>query len=255
MNPDDDSSCRITFLRDELKLSQNDFAKKIGITQGALSQLESGKSTLSLQTIRKISTEFNVDCNWLILEEKISKLHNTKRIQSESVKTVSALGLIPLVKEEAHAGYISQSHESNYIHSLDVYKIPGFEKGDYRMFEVEGESMLPTITPREIVITEHAKALEVENGTLCVVITDEGIVAKRLYKYKDDTTRLLFKSDNTEYKTYSMDVAKIKEVWEIKAKINHFENQTNTNHNQRIQSIEEEMEELKTQLNKMLEKK
>ena len=61
------STNRVTALREKLNLSQQEFADKIGITQGALSQLESGKSTLSLSTITKISQVFNVDCNWLIL--------------------------------------------------------------------------------------------------------------------------------------------------------------------------------------------
>ena len=52
------STNRVTALRENLNLSQQEFADKIGITQGALSQLEAGKSTLSL--LLK-SAVFNVD--------------------------------------------------------------------------------------------------------------------------------------------------------------------------------------------------
>ena len=252
MNPINHSASRITILRDELKLSQKEFAEKIGITQGALSQLEAGKSTLSLQTIVNISQVFAIDCNWLILGDEASIKAELKRRPLDLKKGNGSDCLIPLVKEEAHAGYISQSKDDDYIHSLALYRIPGFEKGNYLMFETVGDSMLPTIHPREILITEHVEDISsIENGTLCVVISEDGIVAKRLYRHQADADFFLCKSDNPDYKTYSIELTKISEIWQIKAKINHFENHDIQYQDKRMQTIEKDLNEIKMQLGRI----
>src|SRR5690554_4805431 len=104
------SGSRIIELRDLLKLSQQEFANQVGITQGALSQLESQKSKLSLDTIAKISRTFGVDCNWLVTGD--SKIfHDDKKMQSFNLEKKQSYleqkkrGFIPLVRGEAHAGY------------------------------------------------------------------------------------------------------------------------------------------------------
>lgn len=242
------STNRVTALREKLNLSQQEFADKIGITQGALSQLESGKSTLSLSTITKISKEFNVDCNWLILG-----IEGYDDSHFQNYQKVLESSFIPLVKEEAHAGYIDQCSDEGYINTLDVYKIPGFENGNYRLFEVEGDSMLPTIRPRETVITEQVKdIIQLENGSVCVVVTKDGIVAKRLFRHETTPVSYLFKSDNPEYKTYTIHADDILEVWHVKAKISSITDQESYIQNQRFQSIEDEIRQLKEHINRVL---
>ncbi len=246
---------RITELRNKLNLSQRDFADRIGITQGALSQLENRKSTLSLSTIVSISKEFDIDCNWLLIgDTDIFYRHNSSEespnveVNNELVST--DVNLIPLIKADAHAGYIWQCEDIEYISALDVYQIPGFETGDYRMFEIEGDSMVPSIFPREIVVTERLEQWnEIENGTLCVLITNEGIVAKRVYRHTEDNAHLILKSDNADYKTYSIDCKDTREIWEIKARITSVLNAEVPASQARFKSIESDILALKRQLN------
>ncbi|WP_395339190.1 XRE family transcriptional regulator [Ningiella sp. W23] len=260
MNYDNQSASRLSQLREQLKLSQKEFANKIGITQGALSQLESAKSTLSLLTIAKISRSLNVDCNWLITgtgpvftpvkdAEKSKKIDDSNIHMQAKLKQLSAHEFIPLISEEAHAGYIKQCQNPDYIDALDVYKIPGFENGNYRMFEIEGDSMTPTILPREIVVTEAVENT-VENGTLCVVVTEDGIVAKRVYTYKEEPDALILKSDNPSYKSYSIQRNDASEIWEIKAKITNVLNAESHLSAKRLSSIEADIQQLKEQLSR-----
>lgn len=242
------STNRVTALRENLNLSQQEFADKIGITQGALSQLEAGKSTLSLSTITKISQVFNVDCNWLILG-----IEGYDESNFQSYQKALETSFIPLVNEEAHAGYIEQCSDEGYIKTLDVYKIPGFENGNYRLFEVEGDSMMPIIRPRETLITEQVKDIkQLENGSVCVVVTKDGIVAKRLFSHNTDPISYLFKSDNPEYKTYSIQGSDILEIWRVKAKISSITDHDSQIQSQRFQSIENEIRQLKEHISRLL---
>lgn len=56
---------RIKELRKTLELTQIDFANKIGISHGTLSDIENGKSTITERTILTICTIYNVNEKWL----------------------------------------------------------------------------------------------------------------------------------------------------------------------------------------------
>ena len=56
---------RIKYLRKELKLSQEKFGNKLGISKSAISAFEKDLSKPSNQTIKLICREFNVNYFWL----------------------------------------------------------------------------------------------------------------------------------------------------------------------------------------------
>lgn len=61
---------RIKVLRKELKLNQLNFGQKIGITESAVSNFESGRRNPSDQTITSICREFGVNKEWLLEGEE-----------------------------------------------------------------------------------------------------------------------------------------------------------------------------------------
>lgn len=56
---------RIVSLREELKINQEEFAKKIGVSRNFISLVETGKRNLSDRTITDICRKFNVNESWL----------------------------------------------------------------------------------------------------------------------------------------------------------------------------------------------
>lgn len=56
---------RIRELRKTLDLNQDEFGKKIGITNTAVSKLEKGERNITEQVILSICREFNVNEEWL----------------------------------------------------------------------------------------------------------------------------------------------------------------------------------------------
>lgn len=55
---------KIKEIRAALRMNQTDFAKRLGLTQTALSMIESGKSTLTNKNIKFICTTFHVNESW-----------------------------------------------------------------------------------------------------------------------------------------------------------------------------------------------
>ncbi len=252
---------RIIMLRDLLNLSQVNFAKKIHISQGALSQIENGKSQISLETLYNISKELNVNCNWVVNGTGEIFYQDEKSVNGVATKHVvvetkhKGANSICLVNADAHAGYVTGYSKQNFIKSLNAYQIPGYEEGIYRMFEVTGDSMMPTISPAEIVITEFAKdPTALENGTLVVVVTEEAVLAKRIYYYENDRNIVILKSDNVKYKTFSIQKNKILESWVVKGKITSSFVESGILDNKRLAKLEQSLDNLKSEVKKLLKK-
>ena len=59
-------NARIKYLRkNELKMTQTTFGKKIGLTGAAITRIEKGNNNASEQTLLSICREFNVNEEWL----------------------------------------------------------------------------------------------------------------------------------------------------------------------------------------------
>lgn len=56
---------RLKLLRRELHLSQEEFGKRVGVSNTAISKLEKAERNLTEQMILSITREFNVNENWL----------------------------------------------------------------------------------------------------------------------------------------------------------------------------------------------
>jgi transcriptional regulator with XRE-family HTH domain len=243
---------RITELRELLHFSQKDFARKIGITQGALSQIESDKSKASFETIRRISDEFNVNCNWLIRGFGEVLLNSAHQMDAPNENRIKEKVFIPLIREEAHAGYIKGYKNKDYFRELDVYQIPGFEKGEYRLFEIIGESMIPTLHPGEIVVCEYiGGASSIENSTLCVLIAKEGILAKRVFQSPDNEKILVLKSDNVDFEPQTIYKSSVLEAWNIRGKITTLLSVGASRDAERLEKIESDLLEIRSHLETM----
>lgn len=241
-------------LRKEIGLSQTQFANRINLSQGALSQIENGYSSLSMESLKKISDAFNVNCNWLVKGNgEMFQSSNKKNVSYHLILDEKKHNLIPLVRKEAHAGYSKKHFDKKYLKTLDVFKIPGYEKGDYRLFEIEGDSMIPTVFPREMVIGERADLTKLENGALAVLVTKEGLLAKRVYSSTDNNSEYILKSDNAKVPTKSIAKKSVFEIWLIKGKVtSEFSN--GNDHILKLNSMEKDIEYLKNTLNSLVEK-
>ena len=72
----EDISIRLKLIRKELKLSQNNFSKKINIGQTTLAQFELGTRKIKDIHIKRICDEFNINEEWL--KNGIGEMFNKK---------------------------------------------------------------------------------------------------------------------------------------------------------------------------------
>lgn len=238
---------RVTMLRELLQLSQTEFSRRIGISQGALSQIESGRSRLSMETLKNLSTEFNINCNWLV-NGKGDIFYSPKGSSAQQNED----NFIPLINKSAKAGYPKGYSNDEYIKTLDFYKIPDFENGDYRMFEIEGDSMVPTFYPGEIVIARHVTDFSnLEDKGLFVILHFKNLQAKRVSILENQNAVEII-SDNPEYPPEKLKYKDIKEMWQIKGKISKEFFSEHDVHSNKIKTLEYKLQLLQGKVDKLM---
>jgi len=129
-----------------------------------------------------------------------------------------------LVPVQAQAGYSVQHNEAVYLQDLPRYRIPGFEHGTYRAFEVAGDSMEPTLNHRDVVVASYVDNWRLlEPGDVYVVVTAESVMLKRIRERitAHDMTVMLY-SDNHHRKPYPMDCADIAQLWRVRGYISTY---------------------------------
>ena len=117
-----------------------------------------------------------------------------------------------LVPVQAQAGYSVQHNEAVYLQDLPRYRIPGFEHGTYRAFEVAGDSMEPTLNHRDVVVASYVDNWRLlEPGDVYVVVTAESVMLKRI---RERIT--------AHRKPYPMDCADSAQLWRVRGYISTY---------------------------------
>lgn len=177
---------RIKKLRKKRKFSQSDVAKKLHISQAAYSLIENSQNGIAIGHIINLSKLYKVTTDYILKGDKLL------------VEISPNNGFIPLVKDMAHAGFIKNFKEDHSYEEYEWYRIPGFNPSlDQSLFEVEGESMSPTLLPRDIVICQNQKIENVIDGSVVLIITKNKITIKRL-RLDGNLDYLLVESDNPQ---------------------------------------------------------
>jgi phage repressor protein C with HTH and peptisase S24 domain len=122
---------------------------------------------------------------------------------------------IPFVPVKAAAGYLNGYADPEFVDELNTFTLPMLAGGDYRAFEIVGDSMMPTPSG-SVIVGERVQNLdEVKtNQTYIVVSKSEGIVYKRMMKNNRQKNKYTLVSDNPTYQPYIIAADDILEVWQ-----------------------------------------
>ncbi|HEY1872485.1 MAG TPA: S24 family peptidase, partial [Chitinophagaceae bacterium] len=122
---------------------------------------------------------------------------------------------IPFVPVKAAAGYLAGYADPEFVDELNTFTLPMLSGGNYRAFEIVGDSMMPTPSGSVIVCEKVNKVEDVKsNLTYIVVSRNEGIVYKRVLKGSRTKNKFTLVSDNPAYKPYTVNSEDILEVWQ-----------------------------------------
>jgi phage repressor protein C with HTH and peptisase S24 domain len=220
-------------IRKSLGLNQDDFGRRIGYSREVVSKVENGKMEPSkwfVEAVLKFQDDNNFRPTWHDVKILGKFSHESKKLnqpfykQIQTLKNLPSEFLVPLVGIKAQAGYVKGFEQTDFIETLEKYSLPpGVNpKGlEWSYFEVDGDSMEPTISAGDILLTSllpHEDWNEIKNFCVYVILTDEQLLVKRAYRKNEKEWILI--SDNSETNPQvSIDLSKVKQVWTLRRHI------------------------------------
>jgi len=238
-------------------LNPNNITVDAGLSVGLIGKAIKNSSGLNSDTIEKILHTY-IDLNpiWFVLGEgemikpnveDMSQFENvTKTVTfSEKTKNIENVSLlkegdsdnlysrmpklvtvdnsgkdnIVLVPVKAAAGYLLGYGDSSFVQSLPTFSLPNIQNGTFRMFQVSGNSMFPTLSDGCYVVGEWVEnwIKDIKDNRVYVVVCDEGVLVKRVLNRLKKYENLYLKSDNRkEHPNIPLEPSQIKEVWAVK---------------------------------------
>lgn len=214
---------RLSALRRKQNLTQTEAAKLLGISRPALSQLESGASMPSFETLRKAHEVYGASYDYLLegKAEKVSKQNRPDKIVSITVDSHNDPNIV-LVPVKAQAGYAKARLQDEAFQHYPVFNLPGhqYRNQSFRAFEATGDSMEPTISSGDILIcTQVANWKHLWPGELFVLVLYDDVLVKRVQHLRTEANSVRLQSDNSFYQPFELELSEVVEIWRVYAKL------------------------------------
>jgi transcriptional regulator with XRE-family HTH domain len=206
------------YLRRLRNWTQEEMAEKLGIKRSLLGAYEESRAEPRTDVLEIMSDMHRISIDDLLRRDLGSPKENylQKRRQLKS----SQKQLITFVPVKAAAGYLSGYSDEEFIEELNTFTLPMLTAGDYRAFEITGDSMLPIESGSVIVGHKIDGWEDIKNNVSYIVITkSEGIVYKRVLKSNRTKQKITLVSDNPHYEPYPVMLDQVLELWQTDAVI------------------------------------
>lgn len=212
----------LKYLRKLRGWTQEEFASKLDIKRSLIGAYEEERADPRLDVLQIVADMFKLSLDELLLQDVSNTGNNNSFLaKRRQQKMMSAdRNLIHFVPVKAAAGYMTGYADSEFIDELNTFTLPMLSGGNYRAFEIIGDSMLPTPSG-SIIVGEKIESLEdVKNNLAYIVVSrNEGIVYKRIVKNNRSKNKVSLVSDNPTYQPYQVNTEDIVELWQAQVVI------------------------------------
>ena len=204
-------------LRKQRGWTQQEFDDKLNVKRSLIAAYEEERAEPKLEVLEFISDIFKLSLDELLLNDLSSSKANSGNYleQRRKLKMVaSGSAEIQFVPQKAAAGYLNGYADPDFLDELNTFTLPMLSPGQYRAFEIVGDSMMPTPSG-SVIVGEKVETLDdVKNTNTYVLLSkSEGVVYKRLLKNIKLKNKLTLISDNPVYEPYHVNTEDVLEVW------------------------------------------
>jgi putative phage repressor len=269
---------RIKELVDHFSKGNNsEFGNKIGVNEANIRNYIAGTEP-KFNVLEKIANNFEINYEWLLTGngEMLKSEGATEVIKTPRVEVIAPIKVegrslmpkvivlkdedveeerIPLVPVMAQAGYLQGYDDPQYIKELPMYNLPGMRNGTFRIFQVEGLSMYPTLQSGSYVVGQFVEDWEhISDNRIYVVVSTEGVIVKRVLNRIEKYGSLYCKSDNRVFPHINVRLKDVKEIWECKMHLS-FDFLDPVPEYQKIADLEADVQFLKQRVEQLEEEK
>jgi transcriptional regulator with XRE-family HTH domain len=204
----------LKYLRKLRGWTQEEFAQKLRIKRSLLGAYEEERADPRIDILEAVADMFKLTLDDL-LRRDVSDNKTSYLSRRRAQKLANGRSDIPFVPVKAAAGYLAGYADPEFVDELNTFTLPMLSGGDYRAFEIVGDSMMPTPSGSVIVGEKVQNIDDVKtNNTYIVVSKTDGIVYKRIIKNNRQKNKYTFVSDNPAYQPYTVNGEEIVEIWQ-----------------------------------------
>jgi hypothetical protein len=242
----------LRYLRKLRGWTQEEFANKLNIKRSLLGAYEEERAEPRIDVLELVGDLFKLTLDDL-LRKDLSEQKGSYLSKRRALKLVGTRTEIPFVPMKAAAGYLAGYADPEFVDELNTFTLPMLAGGNYRAFEIIGDSMLPTPSG-SVIVGEKVSDLEaVGNNTPCIVVSrNEGIVYKRVQKNGRQKNKLTLVSDNPAFHPYTVNTEEVIEMWQAQMVISRPPAQNRWDMNQLtnvVNGLQQQVTSLKKRLN------
>lgn len=207
---------------------KSDIAKKLGTYNHVINSILKGQRNITVDQLNKLFDTYGINANYLFGNSQQMFMPDADvpgglPAHDLEERQFSSTGNIVLAPLKALAGD-AVGQDIGAGDDLPRFSIPGLT-GDLIAVEINGDSMLPTITNGDLVICERLeRGAPLRDNHVYVVVTDV-VVAKRVQQIKDgaSTAKLRLISDNDAvYKPYEVDLEDVKQILKVNSRLTSY---------------------------------
>jgi transcriptional regulator with XRE-family HTH domain len=246
------ASQNMKYLRKLRGWTQEEFANKLRIKRSLLGAYEEERADPRIDVLEVVCDIFKLTLDE-ILRKDLSDNKSNYMAKRRAMKLASGRPDIPFVPVKAAAGYLAGYADPEFVDELNTFTLPMLAGGNYRAFEIIGDSMLPTPSGSVIVGEKVEKIDELKNDSACIVVSrHEGIVYKRVQKHGRSKEKLTLVSDNPIYHPYTVKSEDVLEMWQAQMVISKANQQQRWDMGQLaniVSDLQEQVVSLKKKMN------
>ncbi len=245
----------LRYLRRLRGWTQEEFANKLKIKRSLVGAYEEERAEPRLEVLQNICNIFKLSLDDLFLRDltdaKAATYLDKRRALKMSIE--SEFRQIQFVPVKAAAGYLAGYADPEFIDELNTFTLPMLAPGQYRAFEIVGDSMLPTPSGSVIVGEKIEDIEEVKSSHAYIVVSrNNGIVYKRINRSARVKNKVMLVSDNPQYEPYQLNTEDIIEVWKAQMVITKATTQQRWDVGQlagMVNTLQEQVSSLKKKMN------
>jgi len=204
----------LKYLRKLRGWTQEEFSTKLGIKRSLLGAYEEERADPRIDVLEIVCDIFKLTLDD-ILRKDLSETKGNYIAKRRNLKLATGRPDIPFVPVKAAAGYLAGYADPEFVDELNTFTLPMLAGGNYRAFEIVGDSMLPTPSG-SVIVGEKVDSIDLlKNDSPCIVVSrNEGIVYKRVQKAGRSKSKLTLVSDNPIYHPYTVNTEDVLEMWQ-----------------------------------------
>ena len=178
---------RLKELRKAKKMTQQQLADTIGVTQATLSGWENGKYEIDNSNLLKCAALFDVTVDYLLGRD-------APIFKSEEVINFEIIGSVAA----GYDGVAVETHTGETVPIPSIF-LKGHKKEDFFVLQVSGDSMYPRLLDGDLVLVRRCTS--VDSGDVAVIIYNGEDATVKKVKYKPGENWIEMVPFNPEYKS------------------------------------------------------